>query len=93
MSLFFGRGRRSSVNDRRGDIKGQRQPQGLLASFHDQSSRSLAREASDSARFCVDQGGRARDRKEGVSADPAGKVTTTMDPSMKTVIRPKGGRI
>jgi hypothetical protein len=44
-SLFFGRGRRSSINDRQGDTtKEQQQPQGLLASFRDRSSRSLARE-------------------------------------------------
>jgi hypothetical protein len=86
-SLFFGRGRRSSVNGRHGDItKEQQQPQGLLASFRDRSSRSLAREADDSARVYAGQGGRARGRKEGVSADPVGKATTATDPAMKTAI-------
>ena len=77
---------RASTNGEGNTTKEQQQPQGLLASFRDQSSRSLAREAGDSARVCADQGGRARDRKEGVSADPVGKATTTTDPTMKTTI-------
>jgi hypothetical protein len=85
--MFFGRGRRSSVNGRQADTtKEQQQPQGLLASFGDRSSRSLAREAGDSARIYVGQGGRARGRKEGVSADPVGKATTATDPAIKTTI-------
>jgi hypothetical protein len=92
-SLIFGRSRRSSVNDRRGDRKGQHQPQGLLASFRDRSSRSLAREADGSARVYTGHGGNARGRKEGVSADLVKKATTVTDPAMKTAIRPKGGRI
>jgi hypothetical protein len=65
----------------------------LLASFHNRSSRSLIREAGDSARVCAIQRNRARGRKEGVSTDPVGKATTSTDLAMKTAIRPKGGRI
>jgi hypothetical protein len=64
-SLIFGRGRRSSVNDRQGDTaKGHRQAD-LPASSIDQTSRSPAREADNSARGCAGQGVRARGRKEG----------------------------
>jgi hypothetical protein len=86
-SLFFGRGRCSSVNGRQGDTtKELQQPQGCLASLCDRSSRGLTREADDSACFCVGQGGRARGRKEGVSVDLVGKATTTTDLVMKTAI-------
>jgi hypothetical protein len=64
-SLIFGRGQRSSVNDRQGDTaKGHRQAV-LPASSIDQTSRSPAREADSSARGCPGQGVRARGIKEG----------------------------
>jgi hypothetical protein len=55
------RGRRSSVNSRRGDtIKEEQQQTGdLLASSIIRSSRGLAREASGSTHICVGQDGRA----------------------------------
>jgi len=64
-SLIFGRGRRSSVNDRQGDTaKGHRQAD-LSASSIIRASTSPAREADSSARGCAGQGVRARGRKEG----------------------------
>jgi hypothetical protein len=64
-SLIFGRGRRSSVNDRQGDTaKGHRQAD-LPASSIDQTSRSPAREADSSACGCAGHGVRARGRIEG----------------------------
>jgi hypothetical protein len=42
--------------------------------------------ADDNARVCAGQDGRARGRKEGVSADPVGKATTATGQAMKTVI-------
>jgi hypothetical protein len=55
-SLIFGRGRRSSVNDRQGDTaKGHRQAD-LPASSIVRASRSLAREADSSARVCASHG-------------------------------------
>ena len=92
-SLIFGRGRRSSVNDRQGDTTKGHQQADLPASSIVQASRSPAREADGSARVCAGQGVRARCRVEGVSVDPAGKATTATNPAMKTAIRPKGWRI
>jgi hypothetical protein len=40
-SLFFGRGRHSTVDDRQADTKGQQQPQGLLAEEPRQGGRRL----------------------------------------------------
>jgi hypothetical protein len=92
-SLIFGRGRRSSVNDRQGDTaKGHRQAD-LSASSIIRASTSPAREADGSARVCAGHGVRARGRKDGESVDPAGKATTATNPAMKTAIRPKGWRI
>jgi hypothetical protein len=86
-SLFFGRGRRSSVNGRQGDTTNeQQQPHGRLASLCDRSSRGLARETDDNARFCTGQSGHARSRKEGVSVDPVGKATIATYSVMKTAI-------
>jgi hypothetical protein len=83
-SLFFGRGQRSSVNDRQGDTtKGHRQDD-LSASSIGRASRSPAREADSSARVCASQGVRAHDRIEGEMADPGGKATTATDPAGKT---------
>jgi hypothetical protein len=83
-SLFFGRGQRSSVNDRQGDTtKGHRQAD-LPASSIVQTSRSPAREADGNARVCAGHGVRARGRIEGETTDPAGKATTTTDPAGKT---------
>jgi hypothetical protein len=83
-SLIFGRGRRSSVNDRQGDTtKGHRQAD-LRASSIVQTSRSPAREADGNARVCADHGVRARGRIEGKTTDPAGKATTATDPAGKT---------
>jgi hypothetical protein len=75
---------RASTNGEGDTTKEQQQPQGLLASFRDRSSTSLAREDGDSAHVCAGQGGRAHGRKEGVSTDPVGKATTTTDPTRKT---------
>jgi hypothetical protein len=73
-SLIFGRGRRSSINDRQGDTtkghrqadttKGHRQAD-LPASLIVRASRSPAKEADSSARVCTGHGVRARGRKEG----------------------------
>ena len=83
-SLFFGRGRRSSVNDRQGDTtKGHRQAD-LPASSIVRASRSPAREADSSARVCAGHGVRARGRIEGETTDPAGKATAATDPAGKT---------
>jgi hypothetical protein len=64
-SLIFGRGRRSSVNDRQGNTtKGHRQAD-LPASSIVQTSRSPAREADSSARVCAGHRVRARGKIEG----------------------------
>jgi hypothetical protein len=64
-SLIFGRGRRSSVNDRQGDTtKGHRQAD-LPASSIIRASTSPAREADSSARVCAGHGVRARGTIEG----------------------------
>jgi hypothetical protein len=64
-SLIFGRGRRSSVNDRQGDTtKGHRQAD-LPASSIVRTSRSPAREADNSSRVCGGHRVRARGRIEG----------------------------
>jgi hypothetical protein len=78
-SLFFGRGRRSSANGRQGDPTKEHQQADLLASSINRMSRSPAREADGSARGCAGHGGRACGRMEGVTADPAGKATTSTD--------------
>jgi hypothetical protein len=63
-SLIFGRGRRSSVNDRQSDTtKGHRQTD--LPSSIVRASRSPAREADSSARVCAGHGVRARGKIEG----------------------------
>jgi hypothetical protein len=49
-SLFFGRGRRSSVNDRQGDTTKEHKQVNLPASSIIQTSRSPTREADGSAR-------------------------------------------
>jgi hypothetical protein len=83
-SLIFGRGRRSSVNDRQGDTtKGHRQAD-LRASSIVRASRSPAREADNSACVCAGHGVCARGRIEGETADPAGKATAATDPVGKT---------
>jgi hypothetical protein len=84
-SLIFGRGRRLSVNDRQGDTikKGHRQGD-LPASSIVRASRSPAREADSSARVCAGHSVRARGRREGETADPAGKATTATDIAEKT---------
>jgi hypothetical protein len=64
-SLFFGRGRRSSVNDRQGDTTKEHQQIDLLASSIVRTSRSPAREADGSAHVCVSHGVRARGKIEG----------------------------
>jgi hypothetical protein len=92
--LVLWRSRRSSVNNRWGDTtKEHQQVEDLLASSLIRSSRSPAREVGDTVRVCASQGGCAHGRIEGVSTDPAGKATTTTDPTMKTSIGPKGRRI
>jgi hypothetical protein len=94
-SLFFGRGRRSRVNDWRDDTTKEEYQQigNFLASSLVRSLRSPAREANGSARVYAGQGGPACDRVEGVSVDPIGKATTVTDLTTKTTIRPKGRRI
>jgi hypothetical protein len=82
-SLIFGRGRRSSVNDRHGDpTKGHRQTD--LPSSIVRASRSPAREADSSAHVCAGHGVRARDKIEGETTDPVGKATTATDLAGKT---------
>jgi hypothetical protein len=54
-----------------------------LASSVVQTS-SPAREAGDYAHICAGHGGRAHDRMEGVTRDPAVKATTATDPAGKT---------
>jgi hypothetical protein len=83
-SLIFGRGRRSSVNDRQGDTTKGRRHADLPASSIVRASRSPAREADSSARVCAGHGVRACGRKEGETTDPAGKATTATDPAGKT---------
>jgi hypothetical protein len=83
-SLIFGRGRRSSVNERQGDTTKEHRQADLLASSIVQASRSPAREADDSARVCANHGVRARGRIEGETTDPAGKATAATDPVGKT---------
>jgi hypothetical protein len=83
-SLIFGRGRRSSVNDRQGDTtKGHRQAD-LPASSIARASRSPAREADSSAHASVGHGVCARDRIEGETTDLVGKATTAMNLAGKT---------
>jgi hypothetical protein len=83
-SLFFGRGRRSSVNGQQSDTtKGQQQAD-PPASSNGRMSRSPTREADCSARVCAYHGVRARGRIEGETVDPAGKSTTATDPAGKT---------
>jgi hypothetical protein len=72
-SLFFGTGRRSSVNGRRRDTTKEHQQADLLASSVVRSSRSPAREADSTACVCAGQGGRACGRIEGATTDPAGE--------------------
>jgi hypothetical protein len=58
---------RASTNGEGDTTKEHQQPQSLLTSFHDRSSRSLAREAGDSARICASQGGsRPRQKRRGI---------------------------
>jgi hypothetical protein len=92
-SLWFGRGRRSSINDRQRDTTKEHQQTNLLASSIVRTSRSPAREAGGSARVCASHGGRARDRIEGVKADLVGKATSATDPARKMAIRPKERQI
>jgi hypothetical protein len=83
-SLIFGRGRRSSVNDRQGDTTKGHQQADLPTSSIVRASKSPAREADNSARGCAGHGVRARDRIEGETTDPSGKATTVTDPAGKT---------
>jgi hypothetical protein len=92
-SLIFGRGRRSSVNDRQGDTaKGHRQAD-LLASSIDQTSRSPAREADSSARGCAGHGVRARGRIEGGNGRSGREGHGSDGSSREDAIQPKGRRI
>jgi hypothetical protein len=92
-SMFFGRGRRSSVNGRQGDTTKEHKQTDLLASSIVQTSRSPVREAGGTARICAGHGGCARGRIEGVTADPVRKAMATMDLAGKMTIRPKGRQI
>jgi hypothetical protein len=83
-SLIFGRGRRSSVNDRQGDTAKGHQQADLPASLIVRASRRPARDADSSPRVCAGHGVRARDIIEGETADPAGKATAATDPAGKT---------
>jgi hypothetical protein len=83
-SLIFGRGRRSSVNDRQGDTT-KRAPAGRPSCFFDRPGvKEPAREAESSACGCTGHGVRARGRIEGETIDPTGKATTATDPAGKT---------
>jgi hypothetical protein len=93
-SLFFGRGRRSSVNDRWGDIaKEHQQVEDLLASSIVWTLRSPTREAAAAHTFAHGQGGCTRGRVEAVTAEPTEKATAATDPAMKTTNRLKGRQI
>jgi hypothetical protein len=78
-SLFFWRGRRSSVNDRQGDTTKEHRQADLFASSIARTSRSPTREVGDNTRICAGHGGRTRGRIEGVTADQAVKATATMN--------------
>lgn len=82
-----------SVNGRRGDTTKEYQQADLLASSIVRTSRSLAREAGDSAHDSAGHGGRVRGGIEGITAHPAGKATTATDLARKTAIWPKGRQI
>jgi hypothetical protein len=92
-SLIFGRGRRSSVNDRQGDTTKEHRQADRPASLIIRASTSPAREANSSARVCAGHGVRARGGIEGETADPAGKATAATDPAGKTRSSQKGRRI
>jgi hypothetical protein len=64
-SLIFGRGRRSSVNDRQGDTTKGHWQADLPAYSIVRASRSPAKEADSNARVCAGHGVRARSRIEG----------------------------
>jgi hypothetical protein len=83
-SLIFGRGRRSSVNDRQGD---------LPASLIIRASTSPAREADSSARVCVGHGVRARGRIDGGNGRSGQEGHDNDGSSREDVIQPKGRRI
>lgn len=53
----------------------------------------LERIGEPRARVCAGQGGDARGRTEGVSANPPGKATAATDSAKETAIRPKGQQI
>jgi hypothetical protein len=94
-NLFFERGRRSSVNDRRGDTKGTSSAErGPSCFFPCPGGRGAPPwRTHDNARFCASQGGRTCDRIEGVSVGPTEKTMAVTDPAMKMVIQPKGWQI
>jgi hypothetical protein len=64
-SLFFGRGRHSSVNDQKGDTTKEHRQIDLPAFSIVRTLRSPAREADGSARVCVGHGVRAHSKIEG----------------------------
>jgi hypothetical protein len=91
-SLFFGRGRRSSVNCRQGDTTKEHQQGDIPASSIVRTSRSPAKEADDSAHVYAGHGVRARGRVEGERRIRPGR------PRQRRIwtedaIRPKGRRI
>jgi hypothetical protein len=91
-SLIFGRGRRSSVNDRQGDATKEHRQADLPASSIIRASMSPAREADSSAHVCAGHGVRARGRIEGETTDPTGKATAMTDPAGKTRSSQRDGR-
>jgi hypothetical protein len=64
-SLFFGRVRRSSINDRQGDTTKEHRQADLSASSFVRTLRRPAREVDGSSCVCIDHGVRARGRIEG----------------------------
>jgi hypothetical protein len=85
--LFFGRGRRSSVNDRRDNAKGTTVAPWTFLLLSVSGHRGAPQGRPTAAHAS------APDRVEGVTADPSGKATTVTDLAKKTVIRPKGQQI
>jgi hypothetical protein len=85
-SLFFGRGRHSSINDRQGDTTKEHQQADLLASSIVRTSRCPAREADGNAHIYVGHGVRTRGRIEGERQIRSGRLRQRR-------IRRKGQRI
>jgi hypothetical protein len=84
-SLFFGRGRCSSVNGRHGDIT-KEQEQVDPPCFFDHPGLNEPRQGGrqQRARLRRSRCSRPRQNRRGETADPAGKATAATDPAGKT---------